>query len=63
MRHALYLIPRHPGVASTAANFLLHADGLMSVHSAWNLASRLKGAREFITSAINQTQSSQESKP
>jgi len=63
MRHALYPIPRHPGVASTAANFLLHADGLMSAHSAWNLASRLRGTREFITSAINQTQSSQEIKP
>jgi predicted nucleotide-binding protein (sugar kinase/HSP70/actin superfamily) len=30
LRHSLYPIPRHPGVISTAANFLMHADHLMS---------------------------------
>jgi hypothetical protein len=30
LRHPLYPIPRHPGIISTAANFLMHADQLMS---------------------------------
>ena len=30
LRHPLHPIPRHVGVASTAANFLLHVDRLMS---------------------------------
>jgi len=30
LRHPLHPIPRHPGVTSTAANFLIYADHLMS---------------------------------
>ena len=30
LRHPLHPIPRHPGIASTAANFLLYVDRLMS---------------------------------
>lgn len=36
LRHPLHPIPRHSGVTSTAANFLLHADRMMS----WFLAGR-----------------------
>jgi predicted nucleotide-binding protein (sugar kinase/HSP70/actin superfamily) len=61
MRHALYPIPRHPGVVSTAANFLLHADRMMSAHSAENVGSRLKVARKIDTSAIDPIHSTQES--
>jgi len=34
LRHPLYAIPCHTGVVSTAANFLLHVDHLMSVSRA-----------------------------
>lgn len=33
LRHPLCPIPHHPGVVSTAANFLLHADRIMSARS------------------------------
>jgi hypothetical protein len=33
LRHPLCFIPRRAGVASTAANFLLHTDHLMSLHT------------------------------
>ena len=36
LRHPLYPIPRRPGIISTAANFLLYADQLMSSHSGKN---------------------------
>ncbi len=32
LRHPLFPIPRHAGVVSTAANFLLYTDQLMSAH-------------------------------
>jgi predicted nucleotide-binding protein (sugar kinase/HSP70/actin superfamily) len=63
MRHALYPIPRHPGIVSTAANFLLHADRIMSEHSAEEAASLSKVARGTIPSVVAQIQSSQEIKP
>jgi predicted nucleotide-binding protein (sugar kinase/HSP70/actin superfamily) len=60
LRHALYPIPRHPGIVSTAANFLLHADQLMSARSPANAGLRPKGVRGVSTSAIGQINSTQE---
>lgn len=40
LRHPLYPIPRHPGVVSTAANFLLHVNDLMSNEDRRNPQSR-----------------------
>ncbi len=60
LRHPLYPIPRHPGVVSTAANFLLHADQLMSARSQESAGLHPKGARGFSTSAASQINSTQE---
>jgi hypothetical protein len=60
LRHPLYPIPRHPGIVSTAANFLLHADQLMSARSRENAGLHRQGVREVSTSAVGQIQSTQE---
>ncbi len=62
LRHPLYPIPRHPGIVSTAANFLLHADQLMSACSPESADSQTKGVRGFSTSAASQIHSTQEAK-
>ena len=41
LRHPLHPIPRHAGVISTAANFLLYADRMMS----WSLTDRATSSR------------------
>ncbi len=60
LRHALCPIPRHPGIVSTAANFLLHADQLMSARSRESAGLHPKGVRGVSTSAIGQINSTQE---
>jgi hypothetical protein len=62
LRHPLYPIPRHPGIVSTAANFLLHADQLMSARSPENASSQTKDVRGFSTSTAGQIHSTQEAK-
>jgi predicted nucleotide-binding protein (sugar kinase/HSP70/actin superfamily) len=60
LRHPLYPIPRHPGIVSTAANFLLHADQLMSARSRENAGLHRQGVRGVSTSAVGQIHSTQE---
>jgi len=60
LRHPLYPIPRHPGIVSTAANFLLHADQLMSTGSRENASLHPKSIRGVSTSAIGQVRSTEE---
>jgi len=60
LRHALYPIPRHPGIVSTAANFLLHTDQLMSARSAQNAGAHPKRVRTGNPSAVGQIHSNQE---
>jgi len=55
LRHPLYQIPRHAGTISTAANFLLHADELMTRHSAT--------ARRQPSAALEPIHSTQEIEP
>ena len=63
LRHPLYSIPRQPGVISTAANFLLHVDRLMSPRSMRNpywQAQRESGVEAVV---LGQAHSTQEIKP
>ncbi len=46
LRHPLYQIPRHSGIVSTAANFLLHADQLMSASLTKNAGPHPHAQRE-----------------
>jgi len=46
LRHPLYPIPRHTGIVSTAANFILHADQLMSASLTKNAGPHLHSQRE-----------------
>ncbi len=62
LRHALYPVPRHPGIVSTASNFLLHVDQLMSARSPENASSQTKRVHGFSTSAAGQIHSTQEVK-
>lgn len=58
LRHALCVIPRHAGVVSTAANFLLYADRLMS---AGNTGSHARAG--FRVTEINRVHSREEMRP
>lgn len=60
LRHASYPIPRHPGIVSTAANFLLHVDQLISARSPENASSQTRGVRGIGTTAAAQIHSTQE---
>ena len=62
MRHALYSFPRHPGVVSTAANFLLHVDRLMAARFTQNAGSRRQREPGVNPTALGQIPSTQESK-
>jgi hypothetical protein len=57
MRHALYSFPRHPGVVSTAANFLLHVDRLMAARFTQNAGSRPQREHGGNPAALGQIQS------
>jgi hypothetical protein len=63
LRHALYPIPRHPGVISTAANFLLHVDQLMLSGSLRDPCLLAQSDLEVGASALGQVHSTQEMKP
>jgi predicted nucleotide-binding protein (sugar kinase/HSP70/actin superfamily) len=63
LRHPLCPIPRHPGVVSTAANFLLHADKIMSAHSNEPTGAYVKRASEKSPRALETMQPTQEIKP
>jgi hypothetical protein len=62
MRHALYSFPRHPGVVSTAANFLLHVDQLMAVRFTQSAGSHPQREHGVNPASLGQIQSTQESK-
>jgi predicted nucleotide-binding protein (sugar kinase/HSP70/actin superfamily) len=62
LRHPLCPIPHHPGVVSTAANFLLHADKIMSAHSNEPTGAYIGSATEKPTRALESMQSTQEFK-
>jgi predicted nucleotide-binding protein (sugar kinase/HSP70/actin superfamily) len=57
LRHPLHSIPRHAGVTSTAANFLLYVDRIMS----WSLPDRVSsygyGKHRSGSAALNQIRS------
>jgi hypothetical protein len=61
LRHPLYPIPRHSGIVSTAANFLLHADHLISGRLTKNAGPHPHAQRErtvppAVLDPINSTQ-------
>jgi predicted nucleotide-binding protein (sugar kinase/HSP70/actin superfamily) len=60
LRHALYPIPRRPGIVSTAANFLLHADQLMSARSWKNAGAYPKKVPGVSTSTVSPIRPTQE---
>ncbi len=60
LRRAFYPIPRHSGIVSTAANFLLHVDQLMSACSSESASSQTRGVPGISTSAAGQIHSTQE---
>jgi predicted nucleotide-binding protein (sugar kinase/HSP70/actin superfamily) len=60
LRHPLYPIPRFPGMVSTAANFLLHADRLMSARFTENAGLHPRPHREVSPAALGQIHSTQE---
>ena len=60
LRHPLYPIPRSPGVVSTAANFLLHADRLMSARFTENAGLHPRRHRGVNPAALGQIHSTQE---
>jgi predicted nucleotide-binding protein (sugar kinase/HSP70/actin superfamily) len=57
LRHPLYSIPRHPGVVSTSANFLLHADRIMSAHSRENAGLNSRRDRGVNSAAMDKIHS------
>jgi predicted nucleotide-binding protein (sugar kinase/HSP70/actin superfamily) len=60
LRHPLYPIPRYSGVVSTAANFLLHADQLMSAHFTESAGLHPRRDRGVSSTALGQIHSTQE---
>jgi predicted nucleotide-binding protein (sugar kinase/HSP70/actin superfamily) len=60
LRHPLYPIPRSPGMVSTAANFLLHADQLMSAHCTENAGLHPRPHRGVSPAALGKIHSTQE---
>jgi predicted nucleotide-binding protein (sugar kinase/HSP70/actin superfamily) len=54
LRHPLCPIPRHPGVVSTAANFLIYTDQLMSGHLRKQGRQLPASGRETSASALDQ---------
>jgi predicted nucleotide-binding protein (sugar kinase/HSP70/actin superfamily) len=62
LRSPLCSIPRHPGVVSTAANFLLYADRLMSARFAEGAGSHSQREHEEYAPVLNQIPSTQETK-
>ncbi len=63
LRHPLYPIPRQPGVISTAANFLLHVDQLMSPRSIRNPYWQAQREGGVHSVALGQAHSTQEIEP
>jgi hypothetical protein len=57
LRHPLHPIPRHSGVTSTAANFLLYADRMMSWSLPDHSTSRRFGEHGSSSAALNQISS------
>ena len=60
LRSPLSAIPRHPGVVSTAANFLLYADRLMSARFTEGAGPHSQREHEAYSPVLNQIQSTQE---
>jgi predicted nucleotide-binding protein (sugar kinase/HSP70/actin superfamily) len=60
LRSPLASIPRQPGVVSTAANFLLYADRLMSAHFTESAGPHSQQEHEVYSQALNQIHSAQE---
>jgi predicted nucleotide-binding protein (sugar kinase/HSP70/actin superfamily) len=60
LRHPLYPIPRRPGIVSTAANFLLYADQLLSSHFRESPSAHPQREHGLTSAAITQTRSTQE---
>jgi predicted nucleotide-binding protein (sugar kinase/HSP70/actin superfamily) len=60
LRHPFYPIPRHSGVVSTAANFALHVDQLMSNWPAWDSNRPQHRARATKAVTLGQVHSTQE---
>lgn len=57
LRHPLHPIPRHSGITSTAANFLLYADRIMSWSLPGHAASDRHGEHTRASSALDQIRS------
>jgi predicted nucleotide-binding protein (sugar kinase/HSP70/actin superfamily) len=60
LRSPLSAIPRHPGVVSTAANFLLYADRLMSARFTEGAGPHSQREHEVHSPVLNQIHSTQE---
>lgn len=60
LRSPLSSIPRHPGVISTAANFLLYADQLISAHFSEDTSPHSQREHEAYSPVLSQTHSTQE---